>query len=213
MKKAYMLLPLCHLIMSLNARAEEPCPERTPKAIWGLTAEFDLNIPGDWRSTDTSQETLVGYGGRIGGGMALRWPKGWQLETALTVGYDRLPLPTYPHQTFTADLDRWSLSIPITAGYIFDATEEMGIGPVAGVDFSWSFADRLHSSTTFPTSGDPLWNPFSICWGFGCAMRFKQYEVTVTGWFGTIDIIRRNPLSLPPHCYPNNVRIGLKYFL
>ena len=204
------------LFMSPIASVAQTLPEDNQNVMrveWGLTAAFDLNIPGDWLSIDTSQETLLGYGGRFGGVMALKWTKGWEAEVAFTIGLDRLPLPVHTSQSFKVNLDRWSLSLPVTAGYIFDATEEMGIGPIAGIDLSYSLRNHLQSTATVSHAEEPLWKPFNLSWGFGCAMKFGRYEVDVTGWFGTINLLRRNSLNLPSPCYPNVVRVGVKYFL
>ncbi|MDE6027661.1 MAG: PorT family protein [Muribaculaceae bacterium] len=214
MRSLALILPS---LLSLSAHAKDSIPTNDKSGIrveWGVAAAFDINIPGDWRSTDTSTEVNLGFGGQAGGVVNLCWKQGWRFEAGLTAGYDRLEFSYLPEVKERISLDRWSLNVPVTTRYMFEATEEMRIGPVAGFNFSYFFSDDVSANYDIKDSVESnIWNRSNAAWGFGAGLQFDRYAVDITGWFGMVDMIKKNHFNLSSPCYPNVVRISVKYFL
>ena len=204
-------------LLSLSAHTQESIPTNDKSGIgveWGVTAAFDINIPGDWKSTDTSTEVNLGFGDQARGVVNLCWKQGWRFEAGLTAGYDRLEFSYLPEVKERISLDRWSLNIPVTARYMFEATEEMKIGPVVGFNFSYFSPMMFRLIMILKNSVESkIWNRFNAAWGFGAGLQFDMYAVDIIGWFGMVDMIKKNHFNLSTPCYPNVVRISVKYFL
>lgn len=185
---------------------------------WGVTAGLNMDFPGDWTKIERGQEIKISYGGSIGGVINLRWPSKWTLESGLNLGYDHLKLDSSRPENGAMSLDRWSLSLPVAAGYLFPLTDEMEIAPLLGLEFSYSFANHISKYPTITNeshinpSGKGIWNPFNVGWGFGSELSEDRYAVSIMGYFGIINMIKRNQFMLKDPCYPNNVNISIKYF-
>ena len=187
---------------------------------WGITAGLNMDFPGDWTKIERGQEIKISYGGNIGGVANFRWPSNWMLEGGLNLGYDHLKLDSSNPENGAMSLDRWSLSLPIAAGYLFPLTDEMDIAPLLGLEFTYSFSNHIskfpsrHNETAINSTQTQkgIWNPFNMGWGFGSELSEDRYAVSIMGYFGIINIIKRNQFMLKDPSYPLNVRISLKYF-
>ena len=175
---------------------------------------MDLNIPGNWKSTEKIQEDNIGVGLQVGGMVGFQFLSGWLIEPSIHVGYDQFKLFSRSYEGLNPKLNRWSVNAAFNGGFLFDITDEMKIGPIGGIALSYYYS--THTNIRDYDSNIPnfkWWNSFNLSWGIGSEIEFDRYGVSIIGYFGTKNMIKNNIFDIPMPCYPNQVRISMKYYI
>lgn len=182
---------------------------RKPLVRWGAKASINLNIPGDWTSTDG--DIKLGYGGEIGGLIRINRPSNFFIESGIALDYDNLKLDMVSEHDL--ELSRWSVSAPVTAGYAFNVTDGFDMAPLLGMDISYMLSDKLSGSHTQSHSGGGhSWNPVNISWGIGVEFIRNNMSVCIMGHFGLLNMTKKNSVYHQKSLYANKTSISFKYF-
>lgn len=177
------------------------------KVEWGVCASFNISVAGDWTTIKHGQEAQPGYGGGVGAAARILWPSNWLIEPSVVLNYEELKsTQIHDHKT---DISRWSVSAPVSAGYLFTATDDLRIAPLLGVEFSYVLSNSLDSGSN---RKNYKWNPLNASWGFGAEFVFDNFTVTTMGYFGLINMLSRNSFYYCKALYANKVCVSAKYY-
>ena len=203
----FALLGICCSLATLTANAESTSPETTPRSRWAVEVQYDLNMPGDWRTTDRNQNLLLSSGVGVGAACNVNLSQGWFIEPGALIAYDTFKFGDNDDRLRLMQL---SLRIPIKAGYEFNAWDEFRILPHIAVEGAY----HLYNKAKFnPVIGSPKWNRFDTLWGIGVGFRYESYGVDLTGYFGLIDKLSNASHYQPQYKqYSNKVAITAKYY-
>lgn len=173
---------------------------------WAIMPQFNLNLPGNWKTFRPNDKTNISYGGGIGGGCRIQFKSNWLVDAGVSICYDKLHISESKISTHALCLERWSVPLSISLGHSFDISDEMDIIPLAGIESSYCFSNKVSECIDLP---DFNWNQLNVSWGIGCGLGFNDnYEIAAVGYFGLPHMIRQSNTGL----YDNKVRITFKYF-
>lgn len=174
---------------------------------WGVAGAVNVNIPGDWTTTDTGQEINLSYGGAIGGVCNVGWKSGWFVEPGVMIGYDNIKLGLMPEGK-TA-LRRWNLSGLVTAGHRFSVAGSFHLSPLMAAEVACYFSTSSTTRTPEPID----WRPVNASCGIGVGLSDGNMAINIIGYFGLVKMSPRQDIM--PHCkslYSNKVVVSYRYY-
>lgn len=177
---------LCFLLLTsifMFGQTGQSCHEGKLAIRWGLAPSFHINIPGDWKSTKSANNSY-GYGGGVGLLCNLRNGHDFFVEAGISINCDELKLYAIDKETEEQNLTRWCASIPLTCGYQFCIGDELNISPLIGFDLSYSLSGKYRRE-------DLCVKPFNLSGGIGVGLQRDLISIDLMGYFGllkTIDI-------------------------
>ena len=198
---------IVYILALLSLSAYGQADKQQVKIEWGVCATFNISVPGDWTTIKRGQEVQPGYGGGIGGAARILWPSKWVMEPSVVLNYEELKTNQICDQNI--DIARWSVSVPVSVGYIFTATDNLKIAPLLGVEFSYVINNSLDDNFD---KNDYKWKPLNASWGFGAEFVLGDFTVTTMGYFGLIDILSRNSRYYCKGLYANKACVSVKYY-
>ena len=173
---------------------------------WAVMPQFNLNLPGNWKTLKPDEEIKINYGGGIGVSGRIQFKSDWLIESGVSICYDNLQITSSKLSQHTFQLNKWSVPISISLGHSFKIDEERNLVPLAGFEASYSFSNKINEISDINVY---KWNCFNISWGIGCGLLFSdQYEIDVIGYFGLMNIIRHSKIDLTD----NKICMSFKYY-
>ena len=198
---------IVYILALLSFGAYGQATEQKIKVEWGACATFNISVPGDWTTIRHGQEVMPGYGGGIGGAARIIWASKWMIEPSVVLNYEDLKInQLHDHEI---NLSRWSASVPVSAGYLFDVTDELKIAPLLGLEFSYTFSNSIDSGQN---QKDYKWNPVNASWGFGAEFVLDYFTVTTMGYFGVINMLSRDSHYYCKALFGNKACVSVKYY-
>lgn len=194
-------------MLCANAENEDLTPN-VQRSRWAVEVQYDLNMPGDWRTTSRSQSLNLSSGIGVGGACNVNLSRGWFIEPGALIAYDVFK---FRDSDDNLQLRQVSFRIPIKAGYEFDAWDDFKILPHIAVEGVYNLYNKLISKTN--SNMNYRWNKFDVLCGVGIGFKLGSYGVDVTGYFGLIDKLSSTSDYHPQYKqYSNKVAITAKYF-
>lgn len=198
------------LLLPFAGKAWESDDIQTGRMVrWGVKPSFNINIPGGW----TSKDVTISYGGGIGGVCNISWPSNWYFEPGVSFDVDGMKLKTGDEVGSEMSLTRCSLSTSLTGGYLFEIDDLLNIAPLAGVEFSYFFSN--HASNVpdgLANDMDDVWKPVNLSCGVGFDIVRDNISIGVMGYFGLIDMKKRNCPVSSSELFANRVKVSVKYY-
>lgn len=174
---------------------------------WGVAGAVNVNIPGDWTTTDTGQEINLSYGGAAGSVCNVEWKSGWFVEPGVMIGYDNIKLGLMPEGKTV--LRRWNLSGLVTAGHRFSIADSFHLSPLVAAEVSYYFSTSSSTRTPEPIE----WRPVNVSCGIGVGLSDGNMAINIIGYFGLVKMSLRHDIM--PHCkslYSNKVVVSYHYY-
>lgn len=173
---------------------------------WALMPQFNLNIPGNWKTFKPYDKTNISYGGGIGCACRIQLKGNWFIDGDVSICYDNLHISASKVIPHAISLERLSVPISISIEHSFGISDEMDILPLTGIEGSYCFSNKVSDSIDMP---DFNWNHLNLSWGIGCGLCFyDKYEIDIIGYFGLLHMISQSDIDL----YANKIRMSFKYF-
>ena len=173
---------------------------------WAVMPQFDLNLPGNWKTLKPAEEIKMTYGGGIGVSGRIQLKSDWLIESGVSICYDNLQITSSKLSQDTFQLSKWSIPISLSLGHSFKIDDEMGIVPLAGIEASYSLNNKVNESSDMNVY---KWNRYNFSWGIGCGLCLgDRYEIDVMGYFGLVNIISHSKTDLTD----NRIRMSFKYY-
>lgn len=186
------------------AQAETPQTSTVPTVDWAVMGAFDINMP--MGVAKYGNDLKLDYGGGIGAAVRINLHQGWVLEPSVLFSYDDKRIATGDDGD---DMSIWrmSVSMPLLAGYRFDLTDNMGLTPVGGAEFSCCFSNHIDHKSY---SGDRFSSPrrFNVSLGIGAGIIYDELEVDIVGFFGLIPVFKGRKENMNDY----KVRVMAKYY-
>ena len=176
---------------------------------WGIKPSFNLNIPGGW----TSKDVTISYGGGIGAVCNISWPSNWYFEPGVSLDVDGMKLNTGDEIGGEMRLTRCSVSTSLTGGYLFEIADRLNIAPLVGAELSYFFSN--HASDVpdgLSVDMDDVWKPVNLSFGVGFDIVNDNVSVGIMGYFGLIDMKKRNCPVSSSDLFSNRVKVSVKYY-
>lgn len=176
---------------------------------WGIKPSFNINIPGDW----TSKDVTISYGGGIGAVCNISWPSKWYFEPGVSLDVDGMTLNTGDETGAEMSLTRCSVSTSLTGGYLFEIADRLNIAPLAGAELSYFFSNHASDVPDGLTGDmDNVWKPVNLSCGVGFDIISDNVSVGIMGYFGLIDMKKRNCPVSSSDLFANRVKVSVKYY-
>lgn len=173
---------------------------------WALMPQFNLNTPGNWKSFKPYDKTNISYGGGIGCACRIQLKGNWLIDAGTSICYDNYHISASNVMPHAIGLERWTVPISTSIGHSFVISDEKDILPLAGIEVSYCFSNKISDSFDMP---DFNCNRLNLSWGIGCGLRFyEKYEIDIIGYFGLLHMITQKDTEL----YDNKIRMSFKYF-
>ncbi len=200
------LLMALFLVFPSFVRAEETdVKTKDTQITWAIMPQLNLNMPGNWK-TLKSTDSNISYGGGLGINCGIKLKYDWLINTGFSICYDNLHISESYISAHPIDLERWSAPLSISLGHSFIIFDEVEIIPLASVEASYCFSNKISDRNDMHVYN---WNPFNISWGIGCGLGLNdKYEIDIVGYFGLPHLIRQSNNNL----YDNKVRMSFKYY-
>ena len=201
------LLMAILLVYPKIIRAEVPNTiKKYSRISWAVMPQFNINLPGNWKTLKPSEEIKMNYGGGFGVSGRMQLKSDWLIESGVSICYDNLQISSSKLSQHTFQLSKWSVPISISLGHSFKIDEGRNLVPLAGFEASYSFSNKINEISDMNVY---KWNCFNISWGIGCGLLFSdRYEIDVIGYFGLVNIIRHSKIDLTD----NKIRMSFKYY-
>ena len=87
------------------------------RIAWSVMPQFDLNLPGNWKSLRPYEKSNISYGGGTGGGCRILFNSDWLIDAGLSICYDNLHISESEISAGTISLERWSAPLAISFGH------------------------------------------------------------------------------------------------
>lgn len=202
-----VLIAMCLVYPSIMRAEDTNTFKKDSRISWAVMPRFNLNIPGNWKTLKPAEEIKINYGGGIGVSGRIQLKSDWLIESGASICYDNLQITSSELSQHTLHLSKWSIPVSICLGHSFKIDDEMDLVPLAGVEASYSFSNKINESTdTYVYKC----NCFNISWGIGCGICLNdRYEIDIIGYFGLVNIIRH----LNTDISENKVCMSFKYYL
>ena len=203
----FFLLMAILLVYPITIRAEVTNTIKKDSRIsWAVMPQFNINLPGNWKTLKSSEEIIMNYGGGIGVSGRMQLKSDWLIESGVSICYDILQISSSKLSQHTLQLSKWSIPISISLGHSFKIDEGRDLVPLVGFEASYSFSNKNKESSDMNVYE---WNCFNISWGIGCGLCLSdRYEIDVIGYFGLVNIIRFSKIDLTD----NKIRMSFKYY-
>ena len=181
--------------------------KKDSRISWAVMPQFDINLPGNWKTLKPAEEIKMNYGGGIGVSGRIQLKSDWLIESGVSISYDNLEITSSRLSQHPFQLSKWSIPISVSLGHSFQIDEGLDLIPLAGFEASYSFSNKTNESSDMNVY---KWNRFNISWGIGCGLFISdRYEIDVIGYFGLVNIIRHSKIDLTD----NKIRMSFKYYL
>ena len=176
------------------------------RIVWAVMPQFDLNLPGNWKTFKPYDKSSISYGGGIGGGCRIQFKSDWLVDVGVSICYDKLHIFESEISSRAISLERWSAPLSISFGHSFGISDDMDIIPLAGIEGSYCFSNKVNDNNSMDAF---KWNQLNFSWGIGCGLGFDDnYEIDIVGYFGLPHMMSQSKTNL----YDNKVRMSFKYF-
>ena len=134
---------------ALSAFAQDASSQR---ALWGIKAAVDLNIPGKWRGDAGSADMYrSGFGGTLGAVCNIDLAKRFYLEPGISLFYDTysykdLIISGEPGYVSESDpsLYKLGLRVPVVVGYDVPLSNDCSFTVYTGPEVSYAFAGEIN---------------------------------------------------------------------
>ncbi len=205
------------------AKSEEDPDKR---AIWGLKASVDVNIPGKWHFDNESVKMYsTDYGFAAGGVCNIYLPSNFYFEPGVSLYYDRYSYSDLKTTDtdgnlvdYNPQIHKFGIRIPAVFGYVFSITETMDMAVFTGPEFNIGLIGKVKSknktliSETIPENlyGNGMQHRFDLAWKFGVGFPIGSLFVSIDAAVGVTDIMpgnisyRDNRASVSMTYYFNN---------
>lgn len=180
--------------------------KKDSRISWAVMPQFNLNLPGNWKTLKSAEEIKINYGGGIGVSGRIQLKSDWLIESGVSICYDNLQITSSKLSQHPFQISRWSIPVSISLGHSFKIDDGRELVPLAGFEASYSFSNKINEISDIYVY---KWNCFNISWGIGCGLLFSdRYEIDVIGYFGLVNIIRHSKIDITD----NKIRMSFKYY-
>ena len=202
----YLLMAMLLAYPSIIRAEDTNSIKKDSRISWSVMPQFDINLPGNWKTLKPSEEIKINYGGGIGVCCKTQLKSDWLIESGVSICYDNLQISSSKLSQHTLQLSKWAIPISISLGHSFKIDEGRDLVPLAGFEASYSFSNKNKESSDMNVY---KWNYFNISWGIGCGICLNdRYEIDVIGYFGLVNIMRHSKTDLTD----NKIRMSFKYY-
>ncbi len=181
------------------------------RAFWGVRGSFDINIPGDWNTSNGNNVKIFrnGYGASIGVVYNVPIVANLFFEPGVSMYYDtykydnlRVAVDEQYGDIVDATVKKFGFRMPLHLGYRFDIWENGGISLLTGPQISYGIVGKI-SCKEFEKEGFPtdLYGKeydrrrLDVQWGVGVGFNIGNYYVSTVGYFGLVDLIKGEGIS------------------
>ena len=203
MKKLIIIVGIFLSSLFANAQIVEQ-GENNP--TWGISAAFDVNIPGHVRSNAFNDKMFrAGTGGAIGAVCNIYLGHKFYLEPGISLFYD-----TYSYNDLVITNEegmpieknpsvyKAGFRIPVVAGYSFSISDRLSIAPFTGPELSYAFAGdiRFHDKDRLGLEGNLLFGNIGFqrrveCgWKIGIAFFSGMWSFNIDATIGMTNLMK-----------------------
>lgn len=179
---------------------------KSSRKSWYLLAQLNLDIPGNWKTLQSTDEFNMTYGGGIGVGYRIHLKHDIIIDSNLSFCYDKLDTTSFYIPPCDSYLERWSVPLSLSLGYAIELIDNINITPLVGIEITYCFSNK---ATIENKLSNYCYNDFNTSWGIGCGLcLLNKFGIDFTGYFGLANLTSQPKTNI----YDNKVRMAFKYF-
>ncbi len=217
------------IIIGLFSTVQTSFASDIDKTYWGIRGNFDINMPGDYKTSIADFDYKVGAGFSLGAVYNIKLVSKFYIEPGVELFYDNYKMDPITYNLGQGEIgyienpkiDKFGLRIPINLGYQFDIDNNIALSIFTGPEFSIGLSAKA-KSVAFESTGlntnlyndnnvlgaDGAWHRFAASWNIGAQITLnRHYVIGINGNIGITDLVESSEVSFKE----NSLRLRLGY--